>query len=102
VFGPLQELQSRAAERVAQLHERGVPQARLYGADDQILGGLSSFYLLVDKPEVYGLPAAPIEPDRTVLPSSWRAFVAAVWLTIASLVAFRRRGSSATQDEEQP
>ena len=90
-FGPLDELQSRAAARVALLHERGVRQARLYGADHKILGGLSSFYLLVVKPEVYGLPTAPKEPPQTVPSSSWRAVLAAVWLTIASLVAFRSR-----------
>ena len=32
-FGPLEELRERAALRVEQLHERGVPEARLYGED---------------------------------------------------------------------
>jgi formate dehydrogenase iron-sulfur subunit len=93
-FGPLDELQTRAAARVAQLHERGVDRARLYGADDQVLGGLSSFYLLLDEPEVYGLPASPKEPHRSVPQSSWRAILGTLWLVMASLMAFRSRGST--------
>ena len=90
-FGPLDELRSRAATRVAQLHDRGVPQARLYGADEKVLGGLSSFYLLLDEPAVYGLPSAPKQPNRSVTRSSWRALVAAAWMTLASFLAFRNR-----------
>lgn len=90
-FGPLDELRNRAAARVSQLHERGVPQAKLYGADEKVLGGLSSFYLLLDEPEVYGLPAAPQVPSQSVARSSWRAILAAAWMTVASFLAFRHR-----------
>src|SRR5205085_2552364 len=55
-FGPIRELRTKAAARMTQLKERGVPEARLYGADEDILGGLNSFYLLLDEPEAYGLP----------------------------------------------
>jgi formate dehydrogenase iron-sulfur subunit len=91
-FGPLSELQGRAAARVTQLQQRGVSEARLYGADEAVLGGLSSFYLLLDEPEVYGLPSSPKEPPRTVVGSSWRAILGAVWLFLGALVAFRSRG----------
>src|SRR5918997_700808 len=37
-FGPIDDLKRRAAERVEQLHGQGATQARLYGADDSILG----------------------------------------------------------------
>ena len=90
-FGPLDELKQRAAARVEQLHERGVAAAKLYGADDSVLGGLNSFYLLVDKPEVYGLPSAPKEPHKSVPGSSWRAMLAAMWIGLAALVSFRGR-----------
>ena len=36
---------------------RGRREAYLYGADDKVLGGLNAFYLLMDPPETYGLPA---------------------------------------------
>ena len=63
-FGPLDELQVRAADRLAALRERGLP-ARLYGADaaDQPgTGGLHAFFLLTDTSEVYNLPPAPKVP----------------------------------------
>ena len=56
-FGELDELRERAAARVAALHERGETEARLYGADDHDgVGGNGAFFLLLDEPEVYGLP----------------------------------------------
>ena len=50
---------------IAQLKREGVDQAHLYGADDKVLGGLNSFYLLVDTPETYGLPSHPKLPSET-------------------------------------
>jgi formate dehydrogenase iron-sulfur subunit len=55
-FGPIRELIPRAKERVKQLHEQGETKAYLYGVDQDYLGGLGNFYLLVDQPEVYTLP----------------------------------------------
>jgi formate dehydrogenase iron-sulfur subunit len=89
-FGPIAELRERARVRVEQLRERGLAQAYLYGADSQVLGGLGSFYLLLDRPEVYGLPSAPKEPRRSVIGSSWRALLAAAWMGVAALISFRR------------
>ncbi len=90
-FGPISELKQRAEKRVAQLHSEGYPQARLYGADDKILGGLNSFYLLMDEPEVYGLPSAPKVPSRTVLPSSLVGIGSALLMGFAALMSFRQR-----------
>jgi formate dehydrogenase iron-sulfur subunit len=85
-FGPLDELRERADHRLAQLHERGVPEARLYGHDPEDgVGGDGAFFLLLDEPEVYGLPPDPVVTTRD-LPSMWRhAAVAA--LTVAATVA---------------
>jgi formate dehydrogenase iron-sulfur subunit len=62
-FGPIDELRERARKRVAELHGRGVSEAYLYGdkATDTY-SALNSFYLLVDKPAVYGLPEKPFNP----------------------------------------
>jgi formate dehydrogenase iron-sulfur subunit len=57
-FGPLDELQRKADERLAALHEQGLDTANLYGRDDEVYGGLNAFFLLMDKPEVYKLPDA--------------------------------------------
>src|SRR3954454_24160100 len=48
LFGDLDELHERAALRVEQLHEAGVPEARLYGNDpDDGVGGNGAFFLLL-------------------------------------------------------
>lgn len=90
-FGPIQELKQRAEVRVRQLHDQGFTQARLYGADDKILGGLNAFYLLMDDPEVYGLPSDPKLPGRSVLPTNLWSVGSAVLMAIAGLVSFRKR-----------
>jgi formate dehydrogenase iron-sulfur subunit len=92
-FGPLDELRERAAARVEALHEEGVPEAQLYGHDpDNGVGGDSAFFLLLDKPEVYGLPPDPVVTTRD-LPSMWRhAAAAAAGLATAAAVAFLPTG----------
>jgi formate dehydrogenase iron-sulfur subunit len=62
-FGPVDELREQARKRVEQLHQRGVPQAYLYGdVPTETYSEMHSFYLLVDRPSVYGLPDAPFNP----------------------------------------
>jgi formate dehydrogenase iron-sulfur subunit len=71
-FGELEELRTRAAGRVEQLQQAGVPEARLYGeSPDDGVGGDGAFFLLLDEPEVYGLPPDPIVTTRD-LPRMWR------------------------------
>src|SRR5712691_1525878 len=48
MFGPIAALRKTAEARVAQLQKAGETGAYLYGDDEKILGGLNSFYLLVD------------------------------------------------------
>jgi formate dehydrogenase iron-sulfur subunit len=61
-FGPVAELKERARKRVEELRAKGVP-AYLYGdAPTATYTELHSFYLLVDRPEVYGLPPEPVNP----------------------------------------
>lgn len=59
-FGPLDELREQARKRVEELHRRGVSQAHLYGdSATDTYSEMHSFYLLVDRPSVYGLPDKP-------------------------------------------
>lgn len=72
-FGDLDELQARADARLATLKGQGVESARLYGRDENDgVGGNSAFFLLLDEPEVYGLPPDPIVTTRD-LPAMWKA-----------------------------
>jgi formate dehydrogenase iron-sulfur subunit len=76
-FGELELLRVRAGERVQELHAAGVPEARLYGDDpDDGVGGAGAFFLLLDEPEVYGLPPDPVVTTRD-LPSMWMSAGAA-------------------------
>jgi formate dehydrogenase iron-sulfur subunit len=84
-FGPLDELRERADGRLAKLEHEGWNGAQLYGRDpDDGVGGFGAFFLLLDEPEVYGLPPDPVVTTRD-LPQTWRhvAFAAA---TIAGAV----------------
>ncbi|MEA2190925.1 MAG: formate dehydrogenase iron-sulfur subunit [Solirubrobacteraceae bacterium] len=91
-FGELDELRARAGERVEALHEAGVADARLYGADPADgVGGDGAFFLLLDEPEVYGLPPDPVVTTRD-LPRMWRhAAIAAAGLITAVASAFAGR-----------
>jgi formate dehydrogenase iron-sulfur subunit len=91
-FGPLDELRERAAARVAQLHAAGVTDARLYGEDPEDgVGGDGAFFLLLDEPEVYGLPPDPVVTTRD-LPDMWRhAALAAVSLAALAVAGFVKR-----------
>jgi formate dehydrogenase iron-sulfur subunit len=93
-FGPLEELRERAAERVGELQARGVDEARLYGADPADgVGGDGAFFLLLDEPEVYGLPPDPVVTTRD-LGSMWRHVAAAAGalagVAVASFLGRRR------------
>jgi formate dehydrogenase iron-sulfur subunit len=90
-FGPIRELRQRAERRVQQLHGQGEARAYLYGADETILGGLNSFYLLTDKPEVYGLPRDPQLPSRNLFSSSLFTTLGAVVFGLFGLVSLRKR-----------
>ncbi|MCW2501748.1 MAG: formate dehydrogenase subunit beta [Actinomycetia bacterium] len=90
-YGDLDELRVRAQERVDRLHEVGVGEARLYGHDPEDgVGGDGAFFLLLDEPEVYGLPPDPVVTTRD-LPSMWKtAGVAAAGMVALVAAAFVR------------
>ncbi len=93
-FGPLDDLRMRAERRLRELQDAGVSSARLYGEDPEDgIGGAGAFFLLLDEPEVYGLPPDPVVTTRD-LPCLWaHAAVAAAGLVATALTCFfgRRR-----------
>jgi formate dehydrogenase iron-sulfur subunit len=93
-YGELSELRERAAARVATLHDSGAVEARLYGHDPgDGVGGDGAFFLLLDEPEVYGLPPDPVVTTKD-LPAMWkRAGLAALTMAAAAVVAFAGRRS---------
>lgn len=91
-YGELDDLRRRARARVERLHADGVTEARLYGHDpNDGVGGDGAFFLLLDEPEVYGLPPDPVVTTRD-LPRMWRrAAVAALAMAVATVTAFLGR-----------
>jgi formate dehydrogenase iron-sulfur subunit len=86
-FGQLDELLARASAREKELHDRGHADARLYGHDaDDGVGGFGAFFLLMDEPEVYGLPPDPVAPTRH-LKRNWLAAAAAAAALAAGVAA---------------
>jgi formate dehydrogenase iron-sulfur subunit len=78
-FGDLEELRAHARERVGQLHDAGMTDAYLYGADAETqpgTEGLNAFFLLVDRPEVYNLPPDPVVPTKRI-GDAWLSMAAA-------------------------
>jgi formate dehydrogenase iron-sulfur subunit len=70
-FGELDELRERADKRLAKLQAERWNGARLYGRDENDgVGGFGAFFLLLDEPEVYGLPPEPVVPTKH-LPRLW-------------------------------
>jgi formate dehydrogenase iron-sulfur subunit len=86
-FGPLHQLRRQAEERLGALRAQGVDSARLYGHDPEDgVGGFGAFFLLLDEPAAYGLPADPVVPTRQ-LASAWRAAALAAGAFAATLAA---------------
>ena len=81
-FGPIDELRDRARARVQELDARGVSGAYLYGdSPSASYSELSAFFLLLDRPERYGLPG---EPERPQIHSG-RDYLRAAFATVAAL-----------------
>ena len=88
-FGDHADLVALARERVAELHAEGRTEARLYGANElDGVGGTGSVFLLLDEPEVYGLPPDPRVPTAD-LPRMYKlAGLAAGGMVAAAVLSF--------------
>jgi formate dehydrogenase iron-sulfur subunit len=93
-FGELDDLRVTAEKRLAALTEAGAENAQLYLHDSgDGIGGAGAFFLLLDEPEVYGLPPDPVDTTRDI-GTTWTATAAAaagLGLAIAAAVLFGGR-----------
>jgi formate dehydrogenase iron-sulfur subunit len=86
-FGPLDELRERASKRVEKLQAEDWNGARLYGHDpDDGVGGFGAFFLLLDEPEVYGLPPDPVV-TTSHLAEMWKTAAVATGALVLGVVA---------------
>jgi formate dehydrogenase iron-sulfur subunit len=86
-FGDLDELHRRADARLEVIRANAhYHDASLYLRDGEDgIGGGGAFFLLLDKPEIYGLPPAPADTTRD-LPRMWRSAAQAA-LALAGVTA---------------
>lgn len=64
-FGLRDDMLELARKRLATLKAQGYDKAQLYGMEPSAhYSRLNSFYLLMDKPEIYGLPPDPVTPVK--------------------------------------
>jgi formate dehydrogenase iron-sulfur subunit len=87
-FGEVSELMQLAEERTRQLQAAGI-DANIYGKEE-IVGGLNCFFVLADKPEVYGLPAKPELPSKSVATGFAVSAVTAAAIALTGTVSFRK------------
>ena len=93
-FGDLDEMRWRADERVTALHEMGYTEARTYGTDPRDgVGGTGSVFLLLDEPEVYGLPPDPVVSTHTLPDNFRKAGLAGLAMLGAAALSFLGRRS---------
>jgi len=86
-FGPLDELRERASKRMEKLQAEDWNGARLYGEDpDDGVGGFGAFFLLLDEPEVYGLPPDPVV-TTSHLAEMWKTAAVATGALVLGVVA---------------
>jgi formate dehydrogenase iron-sulfur subunit len=86
-FGPLDELRERADKRLEKLQSENWNGARLYGRDpDDGVGGFGAFFLLLDEPEVYGLPPDPVVTTAR-LGEMWKTAAVATGALVAGVLA---------------
>jgi len=87
-FGDVDDLMVLAERRAAELQAQGT-DAYVYGKEE-IVGGLNCFFLLVDEPEVYGLPSRPELPSENVVEGFAGSAVAAAAVALTGVVSFRK------------
>jgi formate dehydrogenase iron-sulfur subunit len=93
-FGTLDTMRAMANHRFQEVVEAGVPGAQLYGDGPSAgVDGAGSVFLLLDDPEVYGLPPDPIATTKD-LPSAWKAAAVAAGVLAGCVVAAFTGGRS--------
>ncbi|MDE3135941.1 MAG: 4Fe-4S dicluster domain-containing protein [Acidobacteriota bacterium] len=80
-FGTIEEMESRAQERVTELRARGYSDAHVYDARGTSVGRSHALFILLGEPEAYNFPPAPDVPT-VHLRSAWTA------ATVAAAVGF--------------
>ena len=88
LFGELDELRDRAAERLKTLRSRGIEDAMLYDASDTSVGGTHAMFIFRGRPEEYNLPSAPEVPTVHLRAGWTSALLASGLMVLGTALAF--------------
>lgn len=99
LFGEVAELRTLADARLAQLRASGNRRANIYGYTEA--QGLNVFYLLLDRPSVYGLPENPVVKQRAAVPPLLSTHMGLITAGVTALVKFRERGLPTGKDQKK-
>jgi formate dehydrogenase iron-sulfur subunit len=87
-FGEIEHLRLAAQERVEELHNRGMEDARIYDPQETSVGGIHAFFIMRGDPRTYNLPPKP-EIPTIYAKDAWRsAALGSAMLVAGSLLAF--------------
>ncbi|MEX2273583.1 MAG: 4Fe-4S dicluster domain-containing protein [Vicinamibacterales bacterium] len=89
LFGPLAEMQAKAAARVQTLQARGVVDATLYDASNTSVGGIHALFVLRGDPDAFNLPVNPVMPAVHLRAGWTSALAASAGLIASAFVALR-------------
>ena len=89
-FGPLADMRTEAARRVADLRNTGYEDARLYDPTETSVRGIHALFLLLGRPEHYKLPPHP-EVPTVYLKAAYGSVIATAvlaWVLVWCAFAF--------------
>ena len=87
LFGPIDEMQTKATERIETLHARGAADAVLYDAANTSVGGIHSLFILRGDPDDFNLPVNPVAPSVHLRAGWTSALATSAALAAAAFVA---------------
>jgi formate dehydrogenase iron-sulfur subunit len=92
MFGKLDELHTRAQQRLETLKARGMEDAEIYDPTDTSVKGIHAFFLVRGSPKAYNLPPNP-EVPTVYLKKGWQsAAIGSAVFAVGALFAFLAGG----------
>ena len=90
LFGEIEDLRTRAQERLRELERRGIEDAMLYDPRDSSVGGTHAMFIFRGRPDEYNLPEQP-EVPTVYLRRGWTSTaVGAALMLFGTMLAFAR------------
>jgi formate dehydrogenase iron-sulfur subunit len=90
-FGEIEHLRAEAKSRVLHLEAQGFTDVQLYDPQESSVAGIHAFFIVRGDPRAYNLPPDPEVPTKYLRKGWISAGIAATFMLVGSLLAFRGR-----------